>query len=104
METKNYARLLLVFYINYQKKKKQKRETYPLSLIYSSCFPVNFLGSPLPSTATASNSSNEGAINKSRKWNFVFVLPNEPSEDICEDGNESQCDTGLGRTKKVNVY
>lgn len=39
-------------------------------------------------------------MNRSRKWYLVFERPNEPSDDICDVGNESHCDTGLGSTEK----
>lgn len=41
--------------------------SYPRSRNDFNCELVNRLGSPIPSIATASNSSNGGAINKSRK-------------------------------------
>lgn len=62
--------------------------TNPFSLNDFNCVFVNRLGSPVPSIATTSSSSNGGAINKSRRFigryrRFVFVpLP----------------DNGLGRT------
>lgn len=70
--------------------------------MYSSCFPVSFLGSPLQSTATASSSSKEGATNRSRRWNLSFDRPSDPSEETWDVGNESLRETGLGRTRINN--
>lgn len=66
--------------------------------MYSSCFPESRFGSPLPSTATASNSSKEGAINRSLRWYFDLGRPKEPSDEICDAASDSFWDTGLGRT------
>lgn len=51
-----------------------KLSTHPRSLRDLSCVLVKRLGSPLPSAATASSSSNGGMINKSRKLFFDFLL------------------------------
>lgn len=49
------------------KKEVRKDVPYPRSRNDFNCVLVNRRGSPMPSIATASNSSNGGAMNKSRK-------------------------------------
>lgn len=63
--------------------------TYPRSLILSSCLLVSLLGSPLLSTATASNSSKLGATKRSFRWYFFRANVSSPS--VHED-------SGGGRT------
>lgn len=50
------------------------RDTHPRSRSDLSWLFVRRRGSPLPSAATASSSSNGGIINKSRKLFFDFLL------------------------------
>lgn len=63
---------------------------YPRSRIARNCVLVNRRGSPVPSAATASSSSNAGAMNRSRKFKGralrVFVVP---------------ADNAVGRTENV---
>jgi len=68
----------------------KRRNTNPRSLNDLSCVFVKRLGSPVPSAATASNSSNGGATNKSRKFNgrdFRVPVPEPPD------------DKGFGKTR-----
>lgn len=57
--------------------------TYPRSRSDFNCVLVNRLGSPLPSIATASNSSNGGATNKSRKFIGRYLFRFVPNGSCC---------------------
>lgn len=60
--------------VNFKRDVASRVDTYPRSRRDLSWLFVRRRGSPLPSAATASSSSNGGMINKSRKLFFDFLL------------------------------